>query len=102
MKIVFLARSLDYGGAERQLVIIAKGLRERGHSVTVALFYSGGPLESELREAGIRLQPLYKTGRWDVLAFLIRLIRLIAHERPDVVHGYLGMPNILTQIVTSF
>lgn len=102
MKIVFLTRSLSYGGAERQLVTVARGLRERGHSVTVALFYSGGPLESELREAGIMIQPLDKRGRWDVIAFLIRFIRFIGRERPDVVYGYLSMPNIITQFVTLF
>jgi hypothetical protein len=33
MKIVFLFRSLNYGDAERQRVIPAKGLRERWHDV---------------------------------------------------------------------
>ena len=99
MKIVFLFRSLNYGGAERQLVILAKGLRERGHDVVVAIFYSGGPLEKELREAGVRIRPLHKRGRWEVLRFLFRLIRVMREERPDVLHGYLGDPNNVSVVL---
>ena len=49
MKIVFLIRSLAFGGAERQLVALARGLHERGHEVRVGVFYGDGPLEADLR-----------------------------------------------------
>lgn len=93
MKILFLLRSLNYGGAERQLVLLSKELLQRGHDVVVATFYSGGQLEQELLEAGVRIRPLHKRGRWDVLIFLFRLTRVVREERPDVLHGYLGDPN---------
>jgi len=89
MKIFFLIRALDYGGAERQLVVLAKGLHARGHEVVVAPFYSGGPLERELLEAGIRIRPLQKRGRWDLLPFLFRLARVMREERPEILHSYL-------------
>ena len=99
MKICFLLRSLNYGGAERQLVLLSKGLLQRGHDVVVATFYSGGPLEEELREAGVRIRPLHKQGRWDVLTFLFRLTRVVREERPDVLHGYLGDPNNVSVVL---
>lgn len=89
MKIFFLIRALDYGGAERQLVVLAKGLHARGHDVLVAPFYAGGPLEQELLEAGVRIRPLQKRGRWDVLPFLFRLARVMREERPEILHSYL-------------
>jgi glycosyltransferase involved in cell wall biosynthesis len=89
MKVVFLVRALDYGGAERQLVVLAKGLHARGHEVVVAPFYSGGPLEQELLEAGVRIRPLQKRGRWDLLPFLLRLARVMREERPEILHSYL-------------
>jgi glycosyltransferase involved in cell wall biosynthesis len=89
MKVVFLTRELDYGGAQRQLVALAKGLHARGHRVVVALFYSGGPLEQELLDAGVRIRPLQKRGRWDVLPFLLRLAQIMREERPDILHSYL-------------
>ena len=89
MKIIFLVRALTYGGAERQLVALAKGLHARGHEVVVAPFYSGAPLEQELLEAGVRIRPLQKRGRWDVLPFLLQLARVMREERPEILHSYL-------------
>jgi glycosyltransferase involved in cell wall biosynthesis len=93
--IFFLARSLDRGGAERQLVVLAKGLASRGRGVAVVVFFGGGAYEPELVSAGVRIVHLDKKGRWDVLPFLNRLIGLLRKERPSVLHSYLGVPNIL-------
>jgi len=102
MKIIFLTRSLVYGGAERQLVILAKGLHDRGHDVLVATFYSGEPLEKELLDAGVRIRPLNKLGRWDLLFFLFRLFRVMREESPDILHGYLPDPNSIGVILKPF
>ncbi|MGA9774279.1 MAG: glycosyltransferase [Blastocatellia bacterium] len=99
MRITFLIRSLNYGGAERQLVALAKRLHKNGHQVAVAVFYAGGPLENDLTEAGIDLLSLEKRGRWDVPGFVRRLVQLIRRQRPDVLHSYLGIPNILTALL---
>jgi len=98
MKVVFLARSLGLGGAERQLVELAKGLHRRSHDVSVAVFYSGHPLDAELERAGVPLHDLGKRGRWDVAGFAARLLRLIRAERPDILHSYLSVPNMLAAI----
>jgi len=93
-KIVFLARSLDRGGAERQLVALATALHRRGHAVLVIVFYPGTPLEAELTDAGVRVRSLDKSGRWDMLGFLRRLYQVLREERPEVLHGYLDIPNV--------
>ncbi|MCC6314304.1 MAG: glycosyltransferase [Thermomicrobiales bacterium] len=95
MRLVILARSLEFGGAERQLVALARGLHDRGHRVSVVLFYGGGPLERDLHEAGVPVVALGKRGRWDIGGFAWRLARALRRERPDIVHGYLAMPNLL-------
>ena len=51
--IVFLVRSLDMGGAERQLVELAKGLHARAWQVEVVTFYPTGPLRALLEAAGV-------------------------------------------------
>jgi len=102
MKIAFLIRSLNYGGAERQLVTLAKGLRDRGHEVVVLVFYAGGPLEGDLHDLGIRVCPLEKRGRWEIWRFLVRLYRRLRPERPDIVHGYLSEPNLVLVALKPF
>lgn len=102
MNILFLTRSLESGGAERQLIVLACGLAEHGHDVIVAEFYGGGLLERELRTSDVRLIDLKKQGRWSNLFFFIRLIRLVLRERPNIIHGYLGVPNILAIFLRLF
>ena len=98
-RVLFLARSLDRGGAERQLVLLAAELAQRGHPVVVAVFYDGGAFAAELEKAGVRLIMLQKTGRWDVLLFLIRLVRSLRKEHPAILHSYLTVPNILSALL---
>jgi glycosyltransferase involved in cell wall biosynthesis len=99
LKILFLIRSLHCGGQERQLVLLSKRLCERGHDVVIAIFYSGGPLEKELQDTQVRVRALNKRGRWDLWSFLLRVVQVLREERPDVIHGYLFEPNLLTVLL---
>src|SRR5256885_1051280 len=99
LKILFLIHSLGFGGAERQLSYLASGLTQRGHEVSVAVFYPQGPYFAELREAGVRIVSLDKRGRWDLLSFTSRLSRLVRRERPDVLYGFMPMENLAALIV---
>lgn len=95
-RIVFLIRSLNYGGAQRQLITLLKALDKRLFQVTVATFYDGGGLRPELEQVeGIRVVSLHKRGRWDTLPFLWRLLRLGFEVRPQIVHGYMSVANEL-------
>lgn len=99
VKIVFLIRSLNYGGAERQLVALAKGLHQRGHIVVVTVFYPQGPLEQGLHDTGVPVRVLEKGGRWDVFGWFVRLVRLLQREQPDLLQSYLVVPNLLTLLL---
>ena len=102
IKLTFLVRSLDFGGAQRQLIALAKALDKSRFEVSVLTFYSGQPLEKELDGAGVRVISLDKRGRWDLLPFLCRLIREARLLRPDIVHGYLDIPNVLALFLRPF
>jgi len=102
MKIVFLIRSLNFGGAERQLVTLAKGLRQRSYDVRVFVFYPGGVLRKELENAGIDVRDFNKKGRWDICLFLWKLIKAFLSEKPDILHGYLIEPNVIALFFKLF
>ena len=99
MRVVLLTQTLNVGGAERQVVALACGLLRRGHEVTVAPFYDGGPLETGLHRGQVPVARLGKRGRWDVPAFLWRLSRLLRERRPDVVYAFLPVPNLLAALL---
>jgi glycosyltransferase involved in cell wall biosynthesis len=99
MKILFLVRALTYGGAERQLVLLANELARRGHEVAIAVFYSGASLENEIDCSRVRLIPLEKRSRWDLLSFYWTLLHVVQGERPDVLHGWMSDPNLAAVMV---
>ena len=101
-RIAFLVRALNFGGAERQLVVLASALHERGNDVLVLVFYPGAPLEADLARVGVRVRSLDKTGRWDVVGFLRRLRTVLLEERVDALHGYLDVPNAVAAVMRLF
>ena len=102
MKVAFLIRSMEVGGAERQLAYLARGLNEKGVSVTVGIFYGGGALEDLLKSDGIKIEYLEKRSRWDVLGFLWSTLRWIRREKPEVLHGYLVGANLVSMVIKFF
>jgi glycosyltransferase involved in cell wall biosynthesis len=99
MKIVFLARTLNQGGAQRQLVALAKGLKERGHSIHVMVFYANGFFENELRTSGIDVRVLHRRGRWNVVSLWWQMVRIVRELNPDILHGYLETPNVCAALL---
>jgi len=98
ISILLLVRSLEAGGAERQLVELARGLQRRGYRVTVATFYKKGPLLDDLEKARVPLIDLRKGGRWDLAGFLVRTALAIRKSRPAVIYSFLGGANIIASL----
>lgn len=103
-KVVFLIRDLNYGGAERQLVTLAKAIDKQCFDVTVLCFYAGGSLslDKDLKDNDIPIIYLEKQGRWHLFSFFLRLVQHLQRIHPDVLHGYGGTPNLLTIFLKPF
>lgn len=101
LSVFLLVRSLESGGAERQLVELARSLQERGHGVTIATFYRRGPLIADVERAGIPLVDLEKSGRWEILKFLVRARGALRLAHADVLYSFLGGANILAAAMRS-
>lgn len=101
MKITFLVRALNLGGAQSQMVLLARELQQHGHQISVIAFYDGVHKQA-LLDAQVAVHLLYKRGRWDVVGFLWRLIRLVRRQAPDVLYGYLATCNLLTSFLQLF
>jgi glycosyltransferase involved in cell wall biosynthesis len=97
MKIVFLSRAIRAGGAERQLNILACELAVRGHDIAILTFYA--PTADVLVPPAVRLISAGKRGRWDAVSFFIRIVRVLRHERPDVLHAYLPTANAIAALI---
>ncbi len=81
---------LGYGGAERQLVELAKGLDKERFKVIVITLRPGGPLEAELKaQPGIEVHTLDRTGRYD-LKSIVTLARLLRSKGVEIIQPFLS------------
>jgi glycosyltransferase involved in cell wall biosynthesis len=102
LKILFIARQLNIGGAERQLVTLANELAARGHEIVIASYYPGGALSKKLDTSRVRLISLDKRSRWDVFSFCFNVVRVVRREKPAVVHGWMYTQNVIATIGKIF
>jgi glycosyltransferase involved in cell wall biosynthesis len=92
MRVLHLIPSLGGGGAERQLGILAAGLRGLDCEVHVG-FVTGGANLGRLEAAGAHLHRIPARGNLDPL-LLPRIVRLILKVRPDVVQTWLTQMDV--------
>ena len=101
-RVLFVISSLEVGGAERQLCVLAAGLRRAGHAVGVFTLFRGGPYAEQLAAAtDVELFRVERTGPLRLLRFLWRAARLARRFRPDVVHGYMDDANALAVVLRA-
>ncbi|HVX10640.1 MAG TPA: glycosyltransferase [Pirellulales bacterium] len=91
-RVLHVIPTLDRSGAEKQLVLLVKGLAREEFDPHVCVLTRTGPYEAELREAGVPITVIGKPHKVDPAAFL-RLKRRIAALRPDLVHTWLFAAN---------
>jgi len=92
IRLLLIIPTLVRGGAEKQLTLLACGLPRDQFDVHVAVLTHSGPLEDDLRAAGIPVTIIGKRWKFDPLCYW-RLQRNIAALRPDIVHTWLFAAN---------
>ena len=88
LNVLQLIPTLDRSGAEKQMVLLAKGLPRDRFSVEVAALTRLGPLKAELDAAGIPVTLIGKNYKVDPWA-LARLTRFLKEKRFDVVQTWI-------------
>jgi glycosyltransferase involved in cell wall biosynthesis len=108
MRILFLIATLQSGGAERQVSVLAKAMSERGHKVKVVTLFPGGPYADELRKtADIELISIWPKKRNIKFLILLQILWAPFHlkillEGTDVLYSMLGLTNLIAWIATRF
>lgn len=92
IRIVQIIPTMDLGGAEKQLCLLAENLPSDQFDVHVVLLTRDGPRSEQLRAAGIPVTLIGKQFKADPSA-LIRLHRELKRLRPQIVHTWLFAAN---------
>ncbi len=91
-RIALVIPTMDRGGAEKQLVLLATHLPRDEFDVHVILLTRDGPRSDDLRQSGIPVSLIGKHWKADPTA-LFRLRRELQRIRPDIVHTWLFAAN---------
>ncbi len=97
MKIQFVVSGLGLGGAERQVVLLAREFARRGHGVGIYTLNRLLKRADELAGSGVELIAEQKRMRVDPMV-IMRLRRQLKSARPDIVHSFLYDADIYARI----
>lgn len=91
-RLMLIIPSLDQGGAEKQLTLLASQLPRDQFNVSVCALTRGGPYESTLQHNDVPVTVIGKKFKVDPLAYG-RLKQHIQQQKPDLVHTWLFAAN---------
>ncbi len=97
MKVLLVITGLGMGGAENVVVNLADELVKRGHTVKIA--YLTGPALVLPANPDVEVISIGMTGAKSFLTAFVKLRKIIANFKPDVVHGHMVHANILSRLV---
>jgi GalNAc-alpha-(1->4)-GalNAc-alpha-(1->3)-diNAcBac-PP-undecaprenol alpha-1,4-N-acetyl-D-galactosaminyltransferase len=96
MRLLFVIDCLGSGGAQRQMVNLSLGLRQRSHTVEFFVYYpEKDHFSPVLKEAGIQIHMAKKSSRFS-LSTIIALRNLIRRGHYDLILSFLPTPNFYT------
>jgi len=92
LKVCQIIPTLVRGGAEKQMSLLAAHLNPAQFESHVIVLTHSGPLERDLRQAGVQVHHIGKRGKADPLAFA-RLVRTLRRIAPHIVQTWLFAAN---------
>lgn len=95
MKILCVIDSLGSGGAQRQLVNLAKGFKEKGHDVSFLVYHPDDFYKKELEQADIGVKYILEPS---YLKRLLKMRRFIRRGNFDAVLSFLQAANFITTV----
>lgn len=84
MRTALVNASRGWGGAEEQMLALARELRRRGHGVSLVA-RAGDRVEKEFRLSDFPVLPVARTG-WPALAAPLKAAARVLKSTPDIVH----------------
>ena len=100
-RVALVIGQLGFGGAERQVSLMAQGLAGAGWPVSViCLSELVEPFGAEIEQAGISLYRIKRRGRYDPER-LLKLARLLRENRIELIHSHLETASIYSYLALA-
>ena len=98
-RIAIFLPSLERGGAERRMSLLAEQLKHRGYQIDVVLLRKKGHFVDWLETYDIPIRSIEKDGRFDLIGAAFRAMILFREQRYDVVLSCLPSANLFSVLV---
>ncbi|NEV92729.1 glycosyltransferase family 4 protein [Psychroflexus sp. YR1-1] len=95
MKILCVIDSLGSGGAQRQLVELAKGFKEKGHKVSFLTYHNINFFRPELEKYNITIHTILEPN---YIKRFFKVRSAIRNHKADVVLSFLEAANFITTV----
>jgi glycosyltransferase involved in cell wall biosynthesis len=102
MKVLLIIDHFGPGGAQRQMVELACGMKRRGHEVEMFVYFPEHNFFRPLLEEHRIIVHQYAKGRGFSFGALARLISLLRIGRFDIAASYLSSANIYAELAVLF
>ena len=90
--------SLGAGGAQKQLVILAHGLKAKGHDVELCVYFPQiNFFRDEIKQSGIKIHDIQKKCKFS-LNVIYKIATLIKKGKYDSIISFLDTPNFYSTI----
>jgi glycosyltransferase involved in cell wall biosynthesis len=99
MRILLLSTSMGMGGADQQILLLARAMRSRGHEVRIVALAPLGPMGLEAQREGIEVESLELERNLGAIPRVLRLVRIVRAWRPDVLHSHMVHANLLARAI---
>ncbi|MCO5268229.1 MAG: glycosyltransferase [Brumimicrobium sp.] len=95
MKLLLFIDSLGSGGAQRQLVELGKGFKEKGHEVIFLVYHDEPFFKPDLDAVNI---PIKIVSEPNYLKRIFKIRKVIRKEKPDAVLSFLEPANFMATL----
>jgi hypothetical protein len=99
MKIICVIDCIGPGGAQRQLVTLAKEFKKKDCTVSFLIYYESDFYLNELNETGIKVHLICKSKN-NPLLFIWKIRKYFMSEKPDVILSFIESPNLLCELAS--
>ena len=100
-RVLFVIPNLRFGGAERQVVLLLRGLDRSRYSVALCCCNLEGDFLEEVPEA-VALYDLDKKSRWSFLRIVLRLRQALNDFCPEVIVATLEYGALISYLANRF
>jgi glycosyltransferase involved in cell wall biosynthesis len=95
MKILCFIDSLGSGGAQRQMVELAKGFKEKGHNVSFLTYHNVNFFKPELDKFNIPVKTIIEANN---VKRLFKIRKAIRKNKPDALLSFLAGANFMATV----